>query len=110
MFDYYILDENNKPVLEPDDEKSFKWRSDYLHKIVSRTSFPSGTRISTVFLCLDHGWESGPPVLWETMVFGGEFSNDQERYTSHDDAVKGHIEWVKKVLKSENLLDKPAEV
>jgi hypothetical protein len=31
-----------------------------------------GVRVSTVFLGLDHSWNVGPPVLFETMIFGGE--------------------------------------
>jgi hypothetical protein len=47
--------------------------------------------VSTVFLFHDHGFRGGPPVIWETMVFGypGE---GQYRYTSPIDAIKGHIE------------------
>lgn len=47
--------------------------------------------VSTVFLGLDHGFlESGPPVLWETMIFGGPLDQEQWRYTSREDAEKGH--------------------
>jgi hypothetical protein len=50
-------------------------------------------RVSTVFLGLDHNYSfEGPPVLWETMIFGGEHDSYQTRYTSKDDAVKGHEE------------------
>src|SRR5258708_5583313 len=47
-------------------------------------------RVSTVFLGLDHNWGEGPPVLWETMVFGGEHDQMQERYSSYEDAAAGH--------------------
>ena len=46
--------------------------------------------VSTVFLGLDHAWNSDVPVLWETMIFGGEHDQYQERYTSHEDALEGH--------------------
>ena len=48
--------------------------------------------VSTVFLGLDHsfGSKNAPPVLWETMIFGGEHDQYQERYTSRDAALKGH--------------------
>jgi hypothetical protein len=58
--------------------------------------------ISTVFLCVDHGWGGGPPVLFESMVFGSEdeeLQDYQERYCTWDEAVEGHkriVEWVKK--------------
>jgi hypothetical protein len=53
-------------------------------------------RVSTVFLSLDHGFgrDEGPPVLWETMVFGsGEGHRRDEwchRYTSREEALLGH--------------------
>lgn len=53
--------------------------------------------VSTVFLVLDHGW-NGPPVLWETMVFGGLYDRQLWRYTSRDDAEVGHHRAVSLVL------------
>ena len=52
------------------------------------------SRISTVFLSMDHGLAGligdGSPVLFETMVFGGEHDEYQERYHTYDDAEEGH--------------------
>jgi hypothetical protein len=47
-------------------------------------------RVSTVFLGLDHQWGKGPPLLWETMIFGGEHDDYTDRYASHDEAIAGH--------------------
>ena len=48
-------------------------------------------RVSTVFLGLDHRFGgNGPPILWETMVFGGPLDGEGRRYISRDDAFKGH--------------------
>lgn len=48
--------------------------------------------VSTVFLGLDHGWGDGPPVVFETMTFGGgEATNEwQWRYTTRAAAQAGH--------------------
>ena len=51
-------------------------------------------RISTVFLTLDHQHGDGPPVLFETMIFGGEHDQDCWRYVTWDEAEKGHAEAV----------------
>ena len=51
-----------------------------------------GVRISTVFLGLDHQYGQGPPLLFETMVFGGPNDQDQLRYSSWDEAEKRHAE------------------
>jgi hypothetical protein len=55
-------------------------------------------RVSTVFLGLDHSFCGGPPLLWETMVFGGEHDGYQERYHTREEAIEGHklaVEMVK---------------
>jgi hypothetical protein len=51
-----------------------------------------GVRVSTVFLGLDHGFDDGPPVLFETMIFGevGDLDQYQERYTTLEAAMAGH--------------------
>jgi hypothetical protein len=46
--------------------------------------------ISTVFLGLDHQFGDGPPLLWETMIFGGEHDQYQERYSTREEALAGH--------------------
>ena len=51
--------------------------------------------VSTVFLGLDHRFgfadkSDSKPILFETMVFGGDLDGEQERYCTWDDAEKGH--------------------
>ena len=53
-------------------------------------------QISTVFLGLDHQFGDGPPLLFETMVFGGQLDGEMNRYSTWDDAVKGHKEMVRR--------------
>ena len=47
-------------------------------------------RVSTVFLGLDHSYGDGPPLLFETMIFGGPHDEYQERYSTWDEAEEGH--------------------
>jgi len=48
-------------------------------------------RISTVFLMVDHNYtDNGPPILFETMIFGGYFDGYQQRYYTKKEAVDGH--------------------
>lgn len=59
--------------------------------------------VSTVFLGLDHGFsfshaETGPPIVFETLVFGGEHDGDMTRCSTWDEAVKGHRIMAKKVF------------
>lgn len=55
--------------------------------------------VSTVFLFLDHNWNfEGPPVLFETMVFGGKLDKERARYSTYDEAELGHAMMVARVV------------
>jgi len=57
-----------------------------------------GANISTVFLGLDHSFsDEGPPLLFETMIFGGEHDQYQDRCTTWDEAEAMHQKAVKLV-------------
>lgn len=62
-------------------------RADMVH--VAETTF-EGRRYSTVFLRLDHAYDGGTPILYETMVFGAD-EEFQCRYRTREDALDGHI-------------------
>jgi hypothetical protein len=47
-------------------------------------------QVSTVFLGLNHNFGNGPPMLFETMIFGGRFDQEQWRYSTWEEAEKGH--------------------
>lgn len=73
--------------------KSFEKSTRIVKQTGNRTVY-----VSTVFLGLDHGW-GGPPLLFETMVFGGKHSDQQDRYSTWAEAERGHRRWVKRVFK-----------
>ncbi len=90
----YILDSDNEPY--PVDPVTWAQRiGEHWEVAQDRVG---DAKISTVFFGLDHNMTGiGPLVLWETMIFGGIFDEEQERYTSHEDALAGHARWVKKI-------------
>lgn len=45
--------------------------------------------ISTAWLGLDHG-SDGPPLIFETMIVGGDHDEYRERYSTEADALAGH--------------------
>lgn len=94
---YYVPDENGNPVPASMLEWA-KWFETHDRHIANDTI--DGVQISTVFLGLDHSWSGGKPVLWETMIFGGEHNEYQQRYTSREDALKGH-EIAKRMVRGE---------
>jgi hypothetical protein len=83
----YILDESGEPIPASHLEWG-QWFSTHDRR-VALTNL-GHVRVSTVFLGLDHGWGASPPLLWETMIFGGEHDQYQDRYASKETALEGH--------------------
>ncbi len=71
MTDKFILDENGEPKPEPDLYKWGTWMQRPGIRVVKQEKVGE-TKVSTVFLGLNHNYEEGPPVLWETMIFSSE--------------------------------------
>ncbi len=91
---HYILDDEGNPVIENDFMKWSEWFATTDRTVCFQT-VGEGVTISTVFLGLDHNfWDDGPPVLWETMIFGGTHDDYQVRYSSQQEAMDGHAEAV----------------
>jgi hypothetical protein len=82
-----------------------RWNNDFNNRIVDRTdisnepAYPGGDFISTVFLGIDHNFdffydeemqEAHVPILFETMVFGGEHDQRMWRYATYGEAKRGH--------------------
>lgn len=54
--------------------------------------------ISTVWLGLDHNFnDEGPPLIFESMIFGGNYDEEQHRYSTWAEAEEGHKKLVEKV-------------
>jgi hypothetical protein len=85
----YILDENNEPRAEPDIMGWGQWMETHDRHVAM--DFQDDARVSTVFLGLDHRFfGDGPPILFETMIFGGRHDSYQERYATKAEAEAGH--------------------
>lgn len=95
MKDLYF-DKQGQPI------DSEKWREllkgkDY--KIIKQTELENGKWVSTVWFGLNHNLGEGKPLIFETMVFPekGKYSDlDCERYSTLEEALKGHEEMIKK--------------
>lgn len=66
---------------------------------VAYTEFDHGNiYVSTVFLGLDHRfYGEGPPIVFESMIFGPYGGNEQMRYSTWEEAEKGHALFVAEV-------------
>ncbi|MGA2609545.1 MAG: hypothetical protein ABSH01_19060 [Terriglobia bacterium] len=95
----YILDAAGNPQEAEDTLQWGRWMQTAKRHIGEDQIKES--RISTVFLGLDHSFGEGEPVLWETMVFGGPLDGEQNRYTSRQLALEGHAEMCRKVQEAQ---------
>ena len=95
----YIL-KGKATIEETDLLKWAKWM-ETANRIVRQTRIIKGLKlgkkalgipvmVSTVFLGLDHSFGFGKPLLFETMIFEGKHSGYQERYTTWEEAERGH--------------------
>lgn len=100
---FYILDadKNIIPVRTTAEKMAYyRWYENHQNRRVARTEH-NNVSVSTVFLGVDHGlMEDGPPVVFESMVFGGPMDQHQDRYCTWDEAMKGHVELCRKVFGS----------
>lgn len=93
----YIFNEHGMPVAEPEPRKWAAWmaRAD-----TSVAQSEIGTAVvCTTFLGLDHNLSAtGPPILWETIVFGGPLSEQSDRCAgSREQAEAMHSEMIARV-------------
>lgn len=87
----YILDSDKQPV-EVESLQEWAQFMEDADRQVARTERGS-ISVSTIFLGLDHSFSpDGPPILFETMVFGGRLDQEQRRYSTWAEAIAGHKE------------------
>ena len=92
----YILDENHNHI--PVDLMTWgRWFGDIKNRRVAEDKIGK-VKVSTVFMGTDHNFsDDGPPLLYETMIFGGKRNDEQERYSTWDEAIAGHKRIVKEI-------------
>lgn len=91
---HYILDNRNRVI----SVRLMKWRkwleADHNNgRNIVKQQYIAGFFLSTVFLGVNHNWGSGPPLLFETMLFmpgGGGGELYYARYSTWKQAEKGH--------------------
>jgi hypothetical protein len=70
---------------------------DLAYRHVRVTAIGDEIEVSTVWLGIDHNWGPGPPLIFETMVFGGDLDGHGDRWPNEDAASAGHDQWVARV-------------
>ena len=93
---YYILNEDHSITVSED---ILKWAQSFesQNRIVAKTHI-GNVNVSTVFLGLDHRFgDEGPPLIFETMIFGGTYDEAQYRTSTYEEAQAVHATAVRKV-------------
>lgn len=80
-------------------EEHLRWEMETPHdaKVVGK-DFIKGVEVSTVFFPHNMNHRGGPPLVFETMVFGGVLDDHQVRYSTWEEAEKGHAAAVARVM------------
>lgn len=103
-YQYLLLDDHStRPCSDKEAAEQWgRWAKDFSSKIVAKTELDD-CQISTVFLGIDHSFGDGPPILFETMIFGGEHDQWCERYETWDQAAEHHRRIVEALKAGEEL-------
>jgi hypothetical protein len=95
MSDKYVLD--GHVVVPCDDLMAWaRFFQDTEGRRVAQTEI-GDVCVSTVFLGLDHQFGEGPPLIFETLVMGGAFNDEVDRYSTWEEAEEGHTRMVSRV-------------
>jgi len=96
MTDFYILDDDHNLI--PADVMTWgRWFENADNRIVAKTKI-GGIVVSTVCLGIDHNFMgSGPPLLFETMIFDGDGGGDCWRCSTWQEAEAQHARVVAEV-------------
>jgi len=95
MSDRYIL--KGREVFPCDDLKEWAKSFEISNRQVARETI-GNSDVSTVFLGLDHSYNGGPPMLFETLVFGGPLADEMARCTTYEEAEAMHKVMCERVL------------
>jgi hypothetical protein len=83
--DYYKLD--SKKRIRPCSQQTWAKFHNIPTKIIVQDTTNNGF-VSTVFLGLNHQFSEGPPLIFETMIFGGTHDDYMARCTTYKQAQK----------------------
>jgi hypothetical protein len=95
MSDYY--DRSGQPITRT---RAAQLKTDNKYRTVARTNFSHGIYVVTSWMGMDwrhHSLTPGPPLIFETMVYGGLLNHQAERYSTETQALAGHDQWAAKV-------------
>lgn len=91
----FILDDDDNSLAVITTKEWSDWFSENSERRVIADDTVQNVRISTVFLGLDHNHSGvGPPLLFETMIFGGDHDQHMWRCSTKEQAEEQHARTV----------------
>lgn len=99
MSDFYVL-KDGVAVPATNVLTWAKWFDESLDQRRLRMTTVGDSEVSTVFIGINNSFCLGPPLLWETMVFGGPLDGEQVRHATREQALVGHDEMAARVAQS----------
>ena len=98
MSAHYVLNADHTVSVASDFLAWALWFETANRRVARDLCHDGAVEVSTVFLGRDHGFtQDAPPILFETMVFGGSLNDEQERYATWGEAENGHAAMVARV-------------
>jgi hypothetical protein len=97
---HYIL--NGRMPMAVDHETGTRWAAQNRDSCrVALTKIADKCEVSTAFLGVDLSFEcEGPPLVFESLVFGGPTDMVMRRYSTWDEAERGHAKLVDETRKA----------
>jgi hypothetical protein len=88
---YYVLGGDGEPRSVGDDaERWARWLERHPDQRRVEVTTVDRAEVSTVFLGINHQFGEGPPLIFETMIFGGRWDQCQWRWTTRAQSLAGH--------------------
>jgi hypothetical protein len=66
---------------------------------ILRTEPIPGICLSTVFKSFPVNFQGNEPYVFETLVLGGEHDGEVREYLTYNDAINGHVEMQKEIIR-----------
>lgn len=97
--EFFVMNSHHQVMRTPTVQYWIKWMGNaHSSIIVGRTEIDSSIYVSTVFLGMGNSHNGSTPKMFETMIFGGPRDQEQSRFQTWDEAVKGHDAVVKSLV------------
>ena len=87
---YYVLDKRGNPRPARSMAEYMEFKGDHSRSVIALDVFEDFARVSTVFTGINYNFMEGPPLVFETMIFGGKYNLSDWRASTRRGALANH--------------------